>query len=99
WGNERHAAGATGDHSHGELLGLGAAGDALVPGPVAGLDSSVFVCAPFFFFDLSLFPPQKLLTRSFKLRPSTFSIKFVFCRSSVSMSSISSAVLSDLFVV
>ena len=89
--NEPNAAGATGDHPHGELAGLGAAGDALASGVVGGADSSVFVCAPFFFFGLSLFPPQKLFTRSFRSRPTTFSSKFVLGRSSVPLTSKSTA--------
>src|SRR5213075_2098252 len=87
---ELNAAGATGDHSHGELAGLGAAGDALVPGVGDGVDST-FVGAPFFFFGLSLFPPKKLFTRSFRSRPTTFSSKFVFGRSTVPLTSKSTA--------
>src|SRR5207248_10170048 len=88
---QSNAAGATGDHSHGELAGLGAAADALVPGVAAGVDSSTFVCAPFFFFGLSLFPPKKLFTRSFRSRPTTFSSKFVLGRSTVPLTSKSTA--------
>src|SRR5262249_14780943 len=90
--NEMNAAGTTGDHSHGERDGLGAGGDAVTPGLAGGVDSSVSFGAPFFFFDLSAFPPpQKLFTKSFRSRPTTFSSRFVLGRSSVPVSSKSTA--------
>src|SRR5262249_59670376 len=86
--HEMNATGTTGDHPHGDLVGLGAAGDPVTPGLAGSVDSLVSFCAPFFFFGLSAFPPpQKLFTKSFKSRPTTFSSRLVLGRSSVPLTS------------
>src|SRR5207245_3920557 len=57
--NQPNAAGTTGDDSHGEPAGFGAAGVALNTGVAEAVVSSAFCC--FFFFVLSPYTPEGLL--------------------------------------
>src|ERR1700730_627324 len=81
-----NAAGTAGDYSHGEATGVAAAGwvgSGVVAGDGETPGSLGTVSRDFFFFGRSPFPPQKLFTKSFRSRPTTFSSRFVFGRSTV----------------